>query len=292
MDDLTTNPAPELETPTLAPEVVTEEPEVTTETDIEADPENPDAPIDETEEVEYEGKKYLLPKELKDAVLRQADYTRKTQEVAEARKAVETDRGSFAQQQQALEEHIVGVGRLMSIDERLAQYDKVDWKTWSNQDAQAAQTAWFEKEQLRQNRDQLAGKLHQEWQTKTEAQQRETAKQIADGQAVLAKEIPNWSPDLAKELAQYGKSQGLSDKRLSAMAEPAEVKILHKARMYDQLVAKQRAAAGKPAVVAQPVPQVGARRSPPSNEPRDADSADVWMKKRNAQIARREAAER
>ncbi len=290
MDDLTTNPAPAVENEPLAPEVVTEEPELTTEPEIEADPDNPDAPIEDTEEVEYEGKKYVVNKEIKDALLRQADYTRKTQGVAETVKQLEAEKGSFAQQQKALEEHIVGVGKLMSIDERLAQYEKVDWKAWSGLNPQEAQSAWFEKEQLRQNRDQLAGQLHQEWQTKTEAQQRATAKQMAEGQAVLAKEIPNWSPQLANELAQYGKSQGLSDNRVAGIVEPAEVKILHKARMYDQLVAKQRAASGKPAVVAQPVPQVGARRAPAvSNEPRDSDSIEVWNRKMDAIEAKKRA---
>jgi hypothetical protein len=290
MEDIATNPAPDVAT-TPPPEVELEEPIVGDDPDLEPNPEG-DEPAEETTEVDYEGKKYVLPKELKDALLRQADYTKKTQETAETRKSLETDRESLGQQRKALEDHIVDVGRLMSVDERLAHYDKIDWKAWSAQAPQDAQSAWFEKEQLRQNRDALAGKLHQEWQTKSEAQQRESAKQIADGQAVLAREIPNWSPQLANELAQYGKSIGLSDKRLSGIVEPAEVKILHKARMYDQLVAKQRAATGQPAVQAQPVSQVGARRSPASNEPKDSDSADVWMKKRNAQLAKRNGAQR
>jgi hypothetical protein len=51
-----------------------------------------DAP-DEVE-VEYEGKTYCLPPELRDALLRQADYTRKTQEVAQARKALEAEKAA------------------------------------------------------------------------------------------------------------------------------------------------------------------------------------------------------
>ena len=47
---------------------------------------------EEAEEVDFEGKKYLVAKELKDALLRQSDYTRKTQEVAETRKQIEAER--------------------------------------------------------------------------------------------------------------------------------------------------------------------------------------------------------
>jgi hypothetical protein len=44
------------------------------------------------EEIEHEGRKYLVPKALKPLLLMQADYTRKTQEVAEQRRAVMAER--------------------------------------------------------------------------------------------------------------------------------------------------------------------------------------------------------
>ena len=43
---------------------------------------------EDDEEVEYEGKTYKVPKELKGALMKNADYTQKTQEVAEQRKSV------------------------------------------------------------------------------------------------------------------------------------------------------------------------------------------------------------
>jgi hypothetical protein len=49
-------------------------------------------------EVEYDGKTYLLPLELKDALLRQADYTRKAQEVAESRRRLQAAHAAHDQQ--------------------------------------------------------------------------------------------------------------------------------------------------------------------------------------------------
>src|SRR5262245_52574677 len=43
---------------------------------------------EESEEIEHDGRKYLVPKALRPLLLMQADYTRKTQEVAEQRRAV------------------------------------------------------------------------------------------------------------------------------------------------------------------------------------------------------------
>src|SRR5215216_3195421 len=50
------------------------------------------AEADEFEDVDFAGKQYRLPKELKSALMMQADYTRKTQDVAEQRKALEGER--------------------------------------------------------------------------------------------------------------------------------------------------------------------------------------------------------
>jgi hypothetical protein len=49
-------------------------------------------PAEDGEEIEHEGRKYLVPKALKPLLLMQADYTRKTQEVAEQRRAVMAER--------------------------------------------------------------------------------------------------------------------------------------------------------------------------------------------------------
>lgn len=77
--DETTNPATEVES-TAASEVTDDAPtDVSDELadgDESTDAEQPDSDV---EDVDYEGKKYAVPKEIKDALLRQADYTRKTQ---------------------------------------------------------------------------------------------------------------------------------------------------------------------------------------------------------------------
>jgi hypothetical protein len=79
--------------------------EDTDETDDDDGEGNPDADQaddedDDGEEVEWEGNQYRLPKGIKDALLRQADYTRKTQEVAETRREAEAAKVAVYQQAQ------------------------------------------------------------------------------------------------------------------------------------------------------------------------------------------------
>ncbi len=105
------DPAPEprqdsAESPDGQPE---KEPEGESEADAEADEVEADAGSDEASvDDEPEGRFYKLPdgqkvtlKELKEGHLRQQDYSRKTQEVAELRKAQETEFQAIRQQQVA-----------------------------------------------------------------------------------------------------------------------------------------------------------------------------------------------
>ena len=86
MNDDTDNLAEALE-PEAANDEIEAEELLDTE-DGEGNPDEESEPEDDTEEVDYEGKKYRVPKDIKDALLRQSDYTRKTQELAEHRNQV------------------------------------------------------------------------------------------------------------------------------------------------------------------------------------------------------------
>ena len=90
MDDETNlEQAPEVE---ALPEVEEEIEETTDEPELDEDGnpvEEPAEPEEETTEIVKDGKAYKVPAALKDEILMHADYTRKTQEVAELRKSVE-----------------------------------------------------------------------------------------------------------------------------------------------------------------------------------------------------------
>ena len=56
-----------------------------TDEDSEEDSEEQPEAVEDLQIVEFEGKEYNIPPELKDAIMRQSDYTTKTQEIAEQR---------------------------------------------------------------------------------------------------------------------------------------------------------------------------------------------------------------
>lgn len=102
-------------------EVVSEE-EVEEPEAEEAAPE-PDA---EFEEVEYE-EGIQTPKELKDALLRQKDYTQKTQRAAEELRVAQELKNQAELQQQFVASHSDALAEATSIQRQLQQYNQLDW---------------------------------------------------------------------------------------------------------------------------------------------------------------------
>lgn len=293
-DDTPTNPVEAEDAPDLSQEVV-ETPEIETE-EPEAESEDDGLTEEELAEIDRDGKKYKIPAALKDDFLRQSDYTQKTQKLAEDRRAFEEQGKTFGEQQKALHQHVIEVAELVHIDKELAKYDNVDWQAWSKQDALAAQEGWFAKEQLKDARNGLGQKLAQEHNDRVTREQQDTAKRIEESQAVIKAQIPEWSQTYADKLTEHAKKiiPGVTSEQLRQvqLVNPGFAVILDQSHKFVQLMAKQRASAGTPSTPVTPVTTVGQRRAPASNEPRDSDDDETWRRKREAQVAKRQAAGR
>lgn len=254
VDDLEQPGAPLDSVP--APNAGTSEP-----TDIESEdglPEgqhpDPDEIEDELEGVKLRGKKELLEK-LKSERLMQADYTRKTQEVAEQRRTIEREREQVQQTAQTHQQNLRDYARLVSVDERLEQFQQLNWQQVNADDPQRAQALLIEFNQLQSLRGQLANSLTQRQQQQALQTQQDTARRLQEGQAVLTRDIKGWSPQMAKELADFAVSSGVPEQLVSSISDPAVIKLLHKANLFDKLE-KQKTA--KPAVaLPKPVTRVG-----------------------------------
>lgn len=251
------------------------------------DDENQDAEPEEVE-VEYEGKQYRVPPELKDALLRHLDYTQKTQEVAKTRQEIESERAAFEQERQLAAQsyqrqqaNLQAYANLSALDGKLEQYGSVNWQAWSDQDPVEAQKAFFEYNQAKDQRAQLANYIYTQEQ-QSQAEQAKAAMQMAErGREVLLKEIPNWSPDTANALRSVGQQIGFNDSELSTVIDPRIVKTLYYAKIG--LEALNKAKASKPTVTeAKPVKTIKTGSSSAHTDP-DNMSVDDWVKWRNKQ---------
>jgi len=231
-------------------------------------------------EVELDGQVHVLPGALEGAFLRQADYTRKTQELAEHRRALEAERQALTRRAGA------GAGedraRLAALDHYLAEFQEVDWQAHAAADPQGAERLWAKFEALARTRERLAEAVtHGESRAELEAA-REAAERMAETGRTLAREIDGWSPDTAAKLVEYAQAFGVTMEELAEMADPRLWKLLHKAWRADQ--ASQQEATAQAQAVRPAVRVRGGAAG--GGGVRDELGTKEWMARRNAQAAR------
>lgn len=292
-DETATSPAEdgdtEESTATETQEVETEGQETEPQFD---DDGNPIEEPDEDEEVELDADlKLKVPKEtaarlkeLKEGNLRQADYTKKTQEVAELRKAVTAEKEQF---QQTTEAELQAFVAAQSVAAQIQQFEKIDWDAWEAQDPFEAQRGYRQYQTALRQHQQAMGQhayLRNERLSKAQA---ETQKRQEEGRTALAKEI-GWNEDLKARLVDFAAGFGFSRDELSDLEEdPRAAKILHAA--FEGAEAKRKSQAAQRHVQAQqvtPAATVKPRSAPPAGLD-DRLSAEEWARRRNEQLRKR-----
>lgn len=245
-------------------------------------------PTEDSEELDVDGFKISLPKskaeKLKAERMMNADYTRKTQEVAEQRKAFEAQREETMRVQ---EETLNERATLIAVNQRLQQFDKVNWAQLNAEDPVTAQSLWIERTQLVEAQNALGTNISKkeqqiarEKEQKASEAQQSTAKQVRECFDVVARDIKGWSPELARSLDKTANEFGFTNAELAQVKDPRFVKLLHKAHIADQLLKKQASSLPKPQL--KPVPQVGGNSAPVKKRAEEMSMAE-YVKMRRAQ---------
>ena len=236
------------------------------------------------EEIEHDGERYKIPRKLKDAFLRQADYTVKTQTLADQKREFEAAQQQFAAQRQFQQDHIKAVARVMSIDERLEQFQKLDWNALT--DADPVQALKLDR-QMRDLQQQRAAQIA-DIQSTTARQQGETeqatARRLQDAAEQLKREIPGFGSEvLTKALTETGKAFGYKPEELAQVSDPRAVKLLHEAYLYRKLVAERKAPEAKSTVT--PITRVTGASATATRDPSRMTDHEFaqWRKRQIAQ---------
>lgn len=253
---------------------------------------NPIATADETEELEWDGKKWVLPKDavatLKPALLRQGDYTQKTQTLADQRKALEAEREAFGT---ASKEVIEARVQMHALGKTVQQYDDYfktpEWAALQEQDPTLAQRHYLQYSQAKDQLDGAKNTVTQKEREQASETQRTRATLIAQAQETIPKIIPDWSPELDVKLANYGTEQGLSREEMTeaTIRNPKFLATLNKARLFDESLKKQKTAQTfQASQQVQPVTRVGgiggsASTRKTTDSSGDALSGDEWRRR-------------
>lgn len=205
---------------------------------------------DETEEdeqpqvftVKVDGKEIEVTlDELQKGYSRTQDYTRKTQQIAEARKAVEAEtaairaeREQYAQLLGALQQQLESAGEQPVDWDRLYAEDPIEWV----RQRELARDKQERKAAIQSEQQRLS-------QLTVQQQTEEMKAKLAQEQELLISAVPEWKdPQKAKAekalLVEFGRKIGFSEDELKNVYDHRAVIALRKAALYDQMVSKRK----------------------------------------------------
>lgn len=195
-------------------------------------------------EVDYDGETYQVPPKLKDAILRQSDYTKKTTEVSQRQQALEQKELQFKAVESERQFHEAvkpDIAQIQEIDFQIKQWKAVDVTGLTSEQL------WQVKSQLdnlKEKKDELARGIDGKWRSWQQQQNQLLGEIQQKATEYVTKAIKGWGPELQKALTDYGVAEGYTSAELNQLSTDARiVKTLWKAQQYDK--AQQQLAEGK-----------------------------------------------
>lgn len=242
---------------------------------------------EETEIVAEEDLKYTIKvdgeelevgiEELKNGYQRQADYTRKSQALAEQRKETEAIQSERQRLEQERQMYANGLQMLQEQQNaKLQEFNSVDWETLKAEDPYAYM---LKKEEFRDAQEKVQNVAQQQihvQQEQMQAQQSARADFIRTEYARLVEALPEWEDKdstIKKDIREYASTVGFRPEEIDQLADHRSVLVIKKAMEYDKLTKK--VAPKKKAV--KKVPKV--QKSGRGNSKEDA-KVDAIKKKR------------
>lgn len=202
--------------------------------------ETEDAPIDESVsdlfDIEFGGEKFQIPTKLKDAFMQNADYTRKTQDLAESRRSLDQVR-TLAEQRQveaAFGDSIRGEQQELNvIDAYLSQATKVDWTQMSTDQILRQK---IELDNIKERRNDLQRSIqdkHSKFQTDIKEKIAELRGKSRD---IASKSIKDFSQETESAVRAFAVSEGLAEAEVdNVLLDPRSYKIIWKAMQFDKV---------------------------------------------------------
>ena len=229
------------------PEEVEETEEVTDEAEEaeeseESEEEQPEEGKEEEpalEEIEIDGQLYEVPPALKEAFMRNADYTQKTQTLSAEKKQYEVLAGQLdtAQKQYEFMNSIADeASQIQVLDNQVKQYREYMRSNIDSLSGQELEKLRFAIDEANVQKQALTEAVQKKWQDHQQAHEQSVKELMDKSTEVLRSKIPNWNEALEKEVTDYGRQLGFTESQISiARLDPRQMELVHKALAYDKL---------------------------------------------------------
>ena len=200
-----------------------------------------EAPVETKFVVKVDGKELEVDKEeLIRGYQREADYTRKTQKLAEERRLVDSEL------KQVREEREQYANVLIQLKQKVQEFEPAepDWDKLEAEDPVEYARQWTHFQRRQQQKAAIAQEEARLNSLRQIEQEKHIKELLTAERDKLLERLPEWKdPKKAKEernaVLEYGKQIGFSDQELDQVTDSRAVVALYKAWKYDQLMSKR-----------------------------------------------------
>jgi hypothetical protein len=201
--------------------------------------ETPAAVPSDVAELEWDGERFTVPVKLKDAFMRNEDYTKKTQELAEQRRAVDQLREiSQTKQMDAVFGESVQAEQLQiaMIDAYLnSQVGKLDPTTMTTDDIIRKKIEIDNLKEQREGLKAVVADKRSQFQTSIKSKIDELR---GKSRELAAKSIQGFSEQTEGEMRKFALAEGLAEPEIdNVLLDPRSYKIIWKAMQFDRVQA-------------------------------------------------------
>jgi hypothetical protein len=224
------------------PEVATEDEAtpVEAQTDEQVPSEEPEQTEDSgLDELDVDGNVYKVPKELKakvsewkDGYERRADYTRKTQTLADLHRQTQIVAEAVEQRQKFEQEVSTERTELYKVQADIDRFKAIDWSSLDVDNYIKLRGQFDSLKEKASDLDKTINSKAQQFQEKlAENKQR----LVQEGQKFLQKTIPGWGKDAAEAAISGAREIGYTDHELANAMDPRFVTLAWKAAQFDRI---------------------------------------------------------
>ena len=177
--------------------------------------------------------------ELLSGYSRQADYTRKSQVLAEQRKKMDEELAATQQERQQYQSQLEQFN--IQADSKLEEFKSVDWTKLKEEDPMEYALKRDQYRELQENKRLVAEEQQNLAQKQQAEMQTKWNEELARQQEVMAQRLPEWNdpekgPKLKQNIKSFALKKGFTEQEVDSLIDARSVDVLHKAMMYETLL--------------------------------------------------------
>ena len=177
--------------------------------------------------------------ELLSGYSRQADYTRKSQVLAEQRKKMDEELAATQQERQQYQSQLEQFN--LQADSKLEEFKSVDWTKLKEEDPMEYALKRDQYRELQENKRLVAEEQQNLAQKQQAEMQTKWNEELARQQEVMAQRLPEWNdpekgPKLKQNIKSFAMKKGFTEQEVDSLIDARSVDVLHKAMLYENLL--------------------------------------------------------